>query len=110
MAVLAVKFKNELLRHADPNMALTFSLKNILVNGEKRGCSGFVRNEVNGSVVYLTTEQSTISDLGYLYRYADDEKDYRGYHNRWADDVLELAEEVCCLLQKTPAEDGDCRV
>ena len=36
---------------------LEFSLKNIRINGDPRGCSGFIRNANNGKIVYLNTEQ-----------------------------------------------------
>ena len=110
MAVLAVKLKNELKKHADNDMNLFFSLRNILINGDKRGCSGFVRNAATGSVVYITTETPVLSGLGYMYRYADNEEDYRGYRNRWAESMPELVREVCRMLKKTPQEDGDVRI
>lgn len=110
MPVLTTKLKNEMIKKSTPDMKLKFSLSNIMVNGEKRGCSGFIVNEVNGSTVYLTTEQSCMACLGYMYRYADNERDFRGYRNRWAKSVPELTTEVIRLLAKTPAEDRDIRV
>lgn len=112
MPILAIKLKNAILRHAG-NMNLQFTLKNITANGEKRGCSGFIRNLDNNSVVYTTTEESCASWLTFLYRRADDEKDFgsRRWHNQWTKrkDLDELAECICRLLAQSPAEDRPCR-
>lgn len=103
--ILAVKLKNAITRHAN-GMKLSFSIHNITVNGQKRGCSGFIRNLENGSVVYTTTEESCTSWLTYLYRRADDEKDFssRRWHNQWTKnkDLEELAACICKLLAQSP--------
>ena len=71
---------------------LGFHLKNISLNGARRGCSGFVENIDTGSVVYLTTEpccSDVVSMAGKcMYRYAKDLKDYSSNNvtngnNRW---------------------------
>lgn len=113
MAILSTKLKNAVLRHAD-GMNLKFTLKNISVNGERRGCSGFIRNLDNNSVVYTTTEESAASWLTFMYRRADDEKDYgsRRWYNQWTKkkDLDELAACICCLLSQSPSEDRSCRM
>ena len=91
-------------------MNLQFTLRNISINGRKTGCSGFVRNLDNGSVVYVTTEEPCLSTLHYMYRYAENEKDSRGYHNRWANTLEELAAAIVDLLRKTPQEVKDFRI
>ena len=104
MLVLSSKLRNAINKRAD-GMDLTFTLKNININGSKRGCSGFVRNNVNGSVVYVNTEESCASWLPrFMYRYADNEKDYTGYNNRWVNTLDELTTEICRLLHHTPQE------
>lgn len=109
--ILAVKLKNAIKKEAaNNNMELVFSLKNIIINGEKRGCSGFVRNVKNGSVIYVDTEKPVLSNLHYMYRYAEDEHDYRGYRNRWADTFEELVKDVCKCLTMTPEEARDTRI
>ena len=109
--ILAVKLKNAIKKEAaNNNMELVFSLKNIIINGEKRGCSGFVRNVKNNSVVYVDTEKPVFSDLHYMYRYAEDEHDYRGYRNRWADTLDELVKGICRCLMMTPVEAKDTRI
>ena len=76
-------------------MDLTFTLKNININGSKRGCSGFIRNNANGSVIYVNTEEVFLSSITrYMYRYAYDELDYTGYRNRWAKTLDELASAI----------------
>ena len=110
MLILSTKLKNAINSHAN-GMDLTFTLKNISINGSKRGCSGFIRNNANGSVIYVDTEESCASWLPrFTYRYADNETDYKGYHNRWADSLDELATEICRLLHSTPQEQNDRRI
>lgn len=104
--ILSTKLRNAINACAN-GMDLTFTLKNISINGAKRGCSGFIRNNANGSVVYVTTEKPCLSNLHFMYRYADSEKDYTGYRNRWANTIDELVSSICKCLQKTPQEDND---
>lgn len=109
MLILSTKLKNSINAHAN-GMDLVFNLKNISINGNKRGCSGFIRNNANNSVIYVTTEEPCLSTLHYMYRYADNEKDYKGYHNRWANSLDELASAICACLHKTPQEAKDWRI
>ena len=64
----------------------------------------------NGSVIYVDTEEPVLSNLHYMYRYAEDEHDYRGYRNRWADTFEELVKDVCKCLTMTPEEARDIRI
>lgn len=109
MLILSTKLKNSINKYAN-GMDLQFTLKNISINGSKRGCSGFVRNNANGSIVYVNTEEPCLSSLHYMYRYADHEKDWTGYHNRWANTLDELARAICTCLHKTPQEAKDWRI
>lgn len=109
MLILSTKLKNAINKQAN-GMDLTFTLKHISINGQKRGCSGFIRNNANNSVIYVTTEEPCLSTLHYMYRYADSEKDYRGYCNRWANTLDELASAICTCLHKTPQEANDRRI
>jgi hypothetical protein len=108
MLILSTKLKNAINAHAN-GMDLVFTLKNISINGVKKGCSGFIRNNTNGSVMYVTT-QSCRFDLHYMYRYANHENDHTGYHNRWANTLDELASAICTCLHKTPQEVNDRRI
>ena len=88
-------------------------IENIIVNGEKRGCSGFVTNTQNGSCVYVNTERTCFPDSGVMYRYANDNKDFHGYHNRWTSadyDVNSLAKNIIDLLWVTPQEIKEQRI
>ena len=105
--ILSTKLKNA-ITNAAPDLNLDFKLKTIKVNDDKRGCSGFVINKDNNSIVYVNTEKSTYLK-SYLYRYADSDKDYTGYHNRFANTLEELATAIADMLNKTPAEVGDRR-
>ena len=109
MLILSTKLKNAINQHAE-GMDLQFTLKNISINGSKRGCNGFIRNKANNTVVYVDTEEPVLSSLHYMYRYADSEKDYRGYRNRWANSLEELAKEICRCLHSTPQEQNDRRI
>lgn len=109
MLILLTKLKNAINQHAN-GMDLTFTIKNISINGSKRGCSGFIRNNANGSVVYVNTEEVCYSSLNFMYRYADNEKDYTGYRNRWAKTFDELVTEICRLLHSTPQEQNERRI
>ncbi len=73
-------------------------LKNIRVNDDKRGCSGFIA--LGDRIVYVNTEPC--GSLGYMYRTAAHLKDYTGGVNRWAKDLDSLVQGINQLL-KVPA-------
>lgn len=86
--LLATKLKNRF------SSAHQVVLKNIAVNGDKRGCSGFI--SLHGVHVYVNTEKC--GRLGYLYRTAQHLKDYTGGANRFAHDIDGLVRGVNELL------------
>ena len=94
MLILSTKLKNR-FPGAD-----YVALKNISVNGDKRGCSGFI--QANGRTVYVNTEKC--GSLGYMYRTARDCKDYTGGHNLWAKSLDELVQGVNKLLNFDPEQ------
>lgn len=112
--ILAVKLKNALKKANEKyGYDLQYDIKNIVINGGKRGCSGFVTNKGNGSCVYTDTERTCCANLGVMYRYADNNKDYVGYYNRWTGRVYtvdSLAVEILKLLGKTPEQIGEKRI
>lgn len=89
MLILSTKLKNR-FPHAD-----NVQLKNISINGNKRGCSGFI--QANGKTVYVTTEPCF--NLGYMYHTAKHLKDYTGGINRWAKDIDSLVRGINDLLK-----------
>ena len=105
--ILSTKLKNA-ITNISPDLDLDFKLKTIKINDDKRGCSGFIINKNNNSIIYVNTEKSVYLK-SYLYRYADSDKDYTGYHNRFANTLEELATEIANMLTKTPAEANDKR-
>jgi len=112
--ILATKMKN-VLKKANENYGydLQFDIKNININGSKRGCSGFVTNKENGSCVYINTELTGCSWLELMYRYADNNKDYKGYRNRWGGDdnnINEMADNIMKMLKKLPKDVGEKRI
>jgi hypothetical protein len=88
MLLLATKLKNQF------TPAHQVHLKNISVNGDKRGCSGFIQR--GGAIVYVNTE---VLGGGYLYRTAAHLKDYTGGVNRYARDLAGLVAGVNSLLK-----------
>jgi hypothetical protein len=89
MLILSTKLKNQF------SPAHAVALKNIRVNDDKRGCSGFI--SLNGAIVYVNTERC--GSLGYLYRTAEHLKDYTGGPNRFARDMDSLVAGVNQLLK-----------
>ena len=87
MLLLATKLKNQF------SSVHQVHLKNISVNGDKRGCSGFI--SLGGVIVYVNTE---VLGGGYLYRTAKHLKDYSGGVNRYARDLPSLVAGVNQLL------------
>lgn len=89
MLILSTKLKNQF-----PS-GYTFALKNIAVNGDKRGCSGFI--SLGDSIVYVNTE---VLGGGYMYRTAAHLKDYTGGVNRFARDLPSLVAGIVQLLNR----------
>lgn len=88
MLILSTKLKNQF-----PSTH-TVALKNISVNGDKRGCSGFIAH--GGAIVYVNTE---VLGGGYLYRTAAHMKDYSGGVNRYAKDLASFVAGINSLLR-----------
>ena len=77
---------------------LNISLKNVRINGDPRGCDGFIEHPATGRIVYVNTEQFTRPGLPEtLYRTAKDTRDFHGGRNQFAD-AEELPEAIVDLL------------
>jgi len=87
MKILATKLKNQF------STAHAVALKNIRVNADVRGCSGFI--SLHGVHVYVNTE---VLGGGYMYRTAQHVKDYTGGRNMWTKDLAGLVAGVNNLL------------
>lgn len=98
MPLMMTKLRNAFHKQ---NPELVVELKNIRINGDPRGCSGFITNLITGRVVYVTTERSPYGPLQgkMMYRTARDTKDYSGGMNRWST-VDEFVPDVLDLLSK----------
>jgi hypothetical protein len=96
--ILSQKLKNAMLK-ARPGgkYYYRFDLKNIKVNASKRGCSGFITNTENGSIVYVNTEPIY---CGYMFRYARTTNDYTGDINMYAKNLDTLACKIASMLDK----------
>jgi hypothetical protein len=92
MLILSTKLKNRF------SSVHQVHLKNIRVNDDKRGCSGFIQK--GDAIVYVNTD--SCGSLGYMYRTAAHLKDYTGGRNMWAKDLDSLVAGINQLL-KVPA-------
>ena len=109
--LLSRKLQNLVRKRIASPENYVFTIRNIIINGAKRGCSGFIRNTSNNTCVYVNTERSVYSGVkNYMCRFADNEKDYSGYQNRWADTPEELVTGIINLLHSSPAAEHDCRI
>lgn len=77
--LLKTKLKNQLSKYGN----YEFELSNIVDNGVKKGCSGFIRNIDNGKIAYVNTEPCAMCNYEIIYRKAKDFSDFRGERNRW---------------------------
>lgn len=102
--ILMTKVKNAIMKRRND---VSFDLHNITVNHKKYGCSGFIINNNNQTTVYINTEPCLNQ---YMYRYADNTKDFSGYHNRWASSFEELIDAIDKLLDSSPAEAKERRI
>ena len=102
--LLKTKMENELNKRIKH---LLFDLRNININGNKRGCSGFILNLDTSAVVYINTEPVSGK---YLYRYANNNKDYTGYQNHYATNITSLINSVVEFLKIPVRETNECRI
>lgn len=83
-------------------MNLEFGLRNIVINGQKRGCSGWIHDPDSGNTVYVNTEPSCVG-LTYLVRSAPSKeicggsRDGANYHEK---DLKAIAQRVVSLLRQ----------
>lgn len=96
--ILSTKLKNRLL-NLNPN--LTVALKNVRINGEAMGCTGFVTDNASGKVVYISTDHNHFTSTQALYRTAQHTEDYTGGRNQYCTyDTDEVAYHVTDLLDQ----------
>lgn len=99
--ILAIPARNA-IKKANPAAKLEFGLRNIVINGQKRGCSGYIHDPATGNTVYINTESSCVG-LGHLVRSApstdihDNSRDGANYHEK---DLKSLAQRAIALLRQ----------
>lgn len=107
MLILSTKLKNAITKEATKKgVSLNIQLKNISINGIKRGCSGFVFI-TNGPCVYVDTESSCYHPLSNktLVRYARDNHDYssnqikNGYNQFVPSDPAIVAQKIVSMME-----------
>lgn len=89
------KLKNALVK-IDPNLKV--DLKNVRVNGQLQGCSGFVTNPATGKIAYVNTDHNHSTNREALYRTAEHTRDFRGGMNKFAP-YYELPQAVVDLVR-----------
>lgn len=98
MAILMTKLKNAVRKHKPECAQWCFNIRNININGVKRGCSGFIHSHDDGTFVYVNTEPSCIGQT-MLVRNAQNEKDYRGFTNHHVKTLEELVSLIYKLMK-----------
>lgn len=101
MIYSATKLRNAINKKM-PENSYEFDVRNISINGDKRGCSGVIGNKEKGTYVYVTTEKTGCSWLKpYMFRRAESMNDCGGSNsvNLWASDFSELVKDVVDLLE-----------
>lgn len=78
--VSATKVRNAIIK-IDPTLQV--SLRNVRINGQLQGCTGFVTNPANGKVAYLSTDRNHGTNSHAMYRTAKHNKDFSGGTNRF---------------------------
>lgn len=97
--LLMTRLRNQ-LNAIDP--ALETKLSNICINGQKRGCSGFITDPATGAIVYVHVEDNDYSrnaGANAYFRTAKSTRDYQGGRNHLTTKV-ELAYEAVQLLKQ----------
>lgn len=94
---LALKMKNELLAL---NPKLKVELKNVTVNGNKLGCSGFITDLETGRIVYVNSDNNHGTNRTAYYRAARHTKDFTGGLNH-SQSYENLSQSVVSLLSST---------
>lgn len=66
---------------------IIYSIKNVRINGQPHGCSGFIYYKPTKVTVYVSTDFDGFRDnTACLVRYALNDKDYRGFQNQYTSD------------------------
>ena len=105
-----LKFNNYIgsrkVRNFFKGMPFEFKIKDININGQKRGCSGFITNAETGKVCYIDTEPFFNGgsgsglfgsrDKAIMMRTAENIKDYRGGVNHFLppENIVQIAQEL----------------
>lgn len=76
------QLKNRLAK-IDPELKI--ELRNVRINGQLQGCSGFVTNPATGKIAYVSTDCNHGRSLNdSYYRTAESTRDFRGGLNKFA--------------------------
>lgn len=96
--LLQTRLKNLIKKNT--NLEFEYHLHPISINGQKRGCSGFIRNPENNLIIYVDTEHCIGPLSGkMMYRYAENLHDFSGGINQFANTEDELAKKIVYHLE-----------
>jgi len=91
------KLRNALVR-LSPDLKV--ELRNVRINEQLQGCSGFVTNPATGKIAYVSTDCNLDPRLGdALYRTAEHTRDYRGGLNQFSS-YVELPQAIVDMLAR----------
>ena len=97
--LLKTKLRNRILKIWPQGIYyLQFQLKNVRINGNSLGCTGFIRNSITDNIVYVNTEPFMFT--GYLRRYAKSMTDYTGEFNQYSKNADQFALDVVSMLKR----------
>lgn len=81
-AMSMTQLKNRLAK-IDPDLEI--ELRNVRINGQLQGCSGFVTSPATGKIAYVNTDCNHGRSVGNAYyRTAESTRDFRGGPNKFA--------------------------
>lgn len=102
---LSTKVRNAIRRQvpsAEPH------LRNVVVNGSRRGCTGYVVDPATGNAVWLDTDVVPLGRDRYVYRSAPGVGAPASQHgtNKWAASFDEFIAGICDLLKTGKTQHG----
>lgn len=101
MPLLKTKFTNRITAIL-PKELLKITLRNININGVKKGCSGHITYLPTGRCVYINTEPLTTDLSKVMYRLAKNESDFSSNSpDFWAINLCTTAEKLPEAVART---------
>lgn len=80
-------------------MSLKLDIHNYHVNERLRGCSGFITDEKTGNTMYFSTDRGRRRPLEYMYRSAENNKDFTGGLNQYGKSMEDMIDQMMNQLE-----------